>query len=125
MAHSDIALNQLIWRDYDERFGDGDTRRGTGFRLNGQLHGKGDNPVTLLSWMFMPHFLDDNVIVVNRGIYYLNSPSLTMGTSISYRPGEHTTYTFSITQSTGKRATDPYDASEKKDYMTFQVKYVF
>jgi len=121
----DIAINQIIWKDYDERFGDGDSQRGTGFRLNGQLHGKGDNPVTLLSWMFMPHFLDDQIIIVNRGIYYLNSPSLTVGTSISYRPGEHFTYILSMTQSTGKRATDPYDSSEKKDYLTFQVKYVF
>ena len=30
-----------------------------------------------------------------------------------------------MTQRTGKRNTDPYSESEKKDYMTFQVKYVF
>jgi hypothetical protein len=121
----DIAVNQIIWRDYSEEIFDGDARRGTGFRLNGQLHGKGDNPVTLLSWMFMPHFFDDRVIVVNRGIYYLNSPSLSVGTTISYRPGEHWSYSVGMTQRTGKRATDPYDSAEKKDYMTFQVKYVF
>ena len=121
----DIAINQLIWRDYEEDFGDGDARRGTGFRVNGQLHGKGDNPVTLLSWMIMTHFFDDHLIIINRGLYYLNSPSLSNGTSISYRPGEHWSYVIGMTQRTGKRDTDPYSAAENKDYMTFQVKYVF
>lgn len=121
----DIAINQLIWRDYDERFGDGDSIRGPGFRVNGQPHGKGDDTVELLSWMIMTHFLDDQIIIINRGLYYLNSPSLSNGTSISYRPGEHWSYVVSMTQRTGKRDTDPYSASENKDYMTFQIKYVF
>jgi hypothetical protein len=121
----DIAINQIIWRDYNEAIFDGNTQRGTGFRLNGQLHGKGDNPTTLLSGMIMLHFYDDRIIVVNRYIYYLNSPSLSLGNSISYRPGEHWTYVIGMTQRTGKRDTDPYSSAENKDYLTFQIKYVF
>ncbi len=121
----DIAVNQLHWIDYDQNFGDGDAVNSVGYRLNGQLHGRGDNPVTVLSWMVMQNFIDSRIIFVHRGTYYLNSPSWQVGTSLSYRPGEHWSYTISTSVYGSKRRTDPFSGSEKRDDVTFKVSFMF
>ncbi len=121
----DVAVNQLFWIDYDRDFGDGDAVNGVGYRLNGQPHGRGDNPVTALSWMIMAHFRDDNIIPIMRGTYYLNSPSLQIGCSISWRPGEHWSYSIGTSVFMAKRETDPFTGSEDRDDVTFTIKYVF
>ncbi len=121
----DIALNQLIWRDYDEAFGNGDPINGTGYRLNGQPHGKGDNPVTTLSWMTLLHFIDDRIIGITRGTYYLNSPSLSFSVGLSYKPGEHWSFGVTANQYMSKRETDPYNGTESKDDVTLKVSFIF
>jgi hypothetical protein len=121
----DIAFNQLHWIDYDRDFGDGDTINGTGYRLNGEPHGRGDNPATAVSWMFRVHMFDDQLFVINRGTYWLNSPSLQFGQTFSYRPGEHWAYAISINQYFSKRETDPYSGSEQRDDVTFKISYMF
>ncbi len=121
----DIAFNQLHWIDYDRDFGEGNAQTGAGFRLNGQPHGRGDNPVTALSWMIMTHFKDDNIIPIMRGTYYLNSPSLQLGISASWRPGEHWSYTIATSLFFAKRQTDPFSGSEQRDDVTFKISYMF
>lgn len=121
----DIALNQLHWIDYDRDFGNGDSVNSVGYRLNGQPHGAGDNPVTSLSWMVMQFFMDGRFVFVHRGTMYLNSPSFQLGTSLSWRPGEHWGYTISTSVYEAKRATDPYSGSEQRDDVTFKISYMF
>jgi len=121
----DIAVNQLHWIDYDQNFGDGDAQNSVGYRLNGQPHGRGDNPVTVLSWMIMQNFFDSRIIFVNRGTYYLNSPSWQVGTTLSYRPGEHWTYSIGTSVYGSKRSTDPFSGSEQRDDVTFKVAFMF
>jgi hypothetical protein len=120
----DIAFNQLHWIDYDQDFGDGDTTK-SGYKLNGEPHGRGDNPATALSWMLTLHFLDDNLFVMNRGTYWLNSPSLQCGQTFSYRPGEHWAYSVTTNLYFSKRSTDPYAQSESRDDVTFKISYMF
>ena len=120
----DIALNQLYWFDYDTDFGDGDSMT-TGYRVNGQPHGRGDNVVTSLSYMIMMNFLDARIVTVIRGTNYINSPSSQYGISISYRPGEHWGYSIGMTITECKRRTDPYIGSETKDHVTFKIYYMF
>jgi hypothetical protein len=120
----DISVNQLHWIDYDRDFGEGDSTK-AGYRLNGEPHGRGDNPVTALSWMIMTHFKDDNIIPIMRGTYWLNSPSLQFSCSISYRPGEHWAYSVGTSQYMSKRSTDPYSGSEQRDDVYFKISYMF
>jgi hypothetical protein len=121
----DIAINQLHWIDYDQDFGDGDAQNGVGYRLNGQLHGRGDNPVTVLSWMYRQDFMDSRIMFIQRGTLYLNSPSWQAGTTLSWRPGEHWAYSVGVNVYTAKRATDPYSGSETRDDITLKVSYMF
>ncbi|KPJ57630.1 MAG: hypothetical protein AMJ42_04605 [Deltaproteobacteria bacterium DG_8] len=120
----DLAVNQIHWIDYDRDFGEGDSTK-AGYRLNGEPHGRGDNPVTGLSWMFTLHFFDDKLYVINRGTSWINSPSTQFSQSFSVRPGEHWAYTISISQYMSKRATDPYSGSEQRDDVTFKISYMF
>jgi hypothetical protein len=121
----DIAFNQLHWIDYDRDFGEGNSQTGVGYRVNGQPHGRGDNPVTAMSWMIMTHFKDDTIMPICRGTYYLDSPSLNFGVSVSWRPGEHWSYTVSTSQYMAKRQSDPYSGSEQIDDVTFKIAYMF
>lgn len=121
----DIAINQLHWLDYDQDFGDGDSQNGVGYRLNGQLHGRGDNPVTVLSWMYRQDFLDSRIMFIQRGTLYLNSPSWQAGTTLSWRPGEHWAYSVGANVYTAKRRTDPFSGSETRDDITLKVSFMF
>lgn len=107
-----LELNQLWWIDYGE---DVSISRN---------HPRGDNYDTSLSWSMTMHFLDDKLMPMWRGTYFFTKAAKYTIT-LFYKPGQHWSYSLSLSQFMNKRSDAPQFAMEHRDAIGFKIAYIF
>ncbi len=109
-----VELNQLWWRDYRESI---DFSR---------THPRGDTYDTSISWSATLHFFDDRFMPMCRGTYYLTSDAGKTAITLYFKPGQHWSYSLSLSMYWAKRSDrTPSTAMEKRDALGLKIAYIF
>jgi len=90
-------------------------------------HPRGDHSDTQISWSMTMHFFGDTFQPMWKGTYYASSDAGKSSIILYYKPGNHWSYSLSMTNFWAKRAQNriPMAAMEKRDALGFKIAYIF